>query len=354
MDEKIQVLVGSDENCIVGLVATLTSVAVACDKTRQLKFNIMNLGFDDSFEDKIYSFFTRYSNVEINIIQFNTDVVKQLGAREFEGGTHSVYARLFSVDLLDCDKCIYIDSDILVTKDISELWDMNIDKYALCAVPDSSKGRGVVDVDKLSHDCPFEHEDDISNYGYYNSGLLVCNLKRWRELNFLKKALELMCKYNSKITSHDQTILNFVFRGQIFTLSKEWNYIPWWTRDMKELSNLHFTSKHKPWHMRLYLPEEKMWYALYNSQIKPYWDIIKETQIHQFKDFLYVVKHWLIPAMMPEVYCFSRRLLRNDTALKRDDDLLQFRAMRKILYFGKVSPKTQRTISKYCDLLKRV
>lgn len=353
MNDKIQILVGSDENCLVGLVATLTSVAVACDKTRQLKFNIMNLGFDDSFEDKIYSFFTRYSNVEINIIKFNTDVVKQLGAREFEGGTHSVYARLFSVDLLDCDKCIYVDSDILVTKDISELWDMNIDKFAMAAALNTSKG-GLNGCDRLTYDCPFEHEDDISNYGYYNSGLLVCNLKKWRELNFLKKALKLMCKYNSKITSHDQTILNFVFRGQILTLPREWNFTPWWTRELETISNLHFTSKHKPWHLRLYLPEEKMWYALYNSQIKPYWDIIKETQVHKFKDFLYVVRHWLIPATMPEIYVFFRKIVRNDSELRSKSNLVQFRAMRKILYFGKVSPKTQRTISKYCDLLKRV
>lgn len=348
MIEKIQVLVGSDENCIVGLVATLTSVAVACNKTRQLKFNIMNLGLLEETKGKIVSFFQRYSQVEINFINCDVSIYEKIGARSFEGLNFATYARLQAADLLQCDKCIYIDSDILVTKDISELWDMNIDDYALCAVPDSSKGRGVVDVDKLSHDCPFEHTDDISTYKYYNAGFLVCNLKRWRENSLFEKSMNLINKYKTQITSHDQTILNFIFRGQILTLPKEWNYIPWWTRNMKELSNLHFTSKHKPWNLRLYLPEEKMWHALYNAKVKPYWDVKKEKEANKIFGFLYVLRHWLIPAFVPEIYWLLRRVLRDDTSLRRKDDLMQFRAMRSKLYFRRKDKEVQQIINTYC------
>lgn len=349
--EKIQILVGSDENCLVGLVVTLTSIVDSCDKTRQLVFNIMDLGFHDETKEKIFIFFNRFPQVEVNFINCDVSIYEKNGARSFEGMNFATYARLQAADMLNCDKCVYIDSDILVTKDISELWDMNIDNYAMAAVLNSSK-MGIVGCDKLSYECPFEHEDDISNFGYFNAGFLVCNLKKWREISLFEKSIDLIKKYKTQISSHDQTILNFLLRGQILVLSKEWNYIPWWTRDMKELSNLHFTSKFKPWSLRLYLPEEKMWYALYNSEVKPYWNLINEYKSRTIKGFFVVLKQWLIPSVFPSFYCFLRKILKGDSLLKRKNDLIQFRTIRKKFYFNRYDRISTKIILNYCNRFK--
>jgi lipopolysaccharide biosynthesis glycosyltransferase len=348
MDKKIQILVGSDENCLVGLVVTLASIINSCDKTRQLVFNIMDLGFHEETKEKMFVFFNRFPQVEIIFIHCDVSIYEKNGARSFEGMNFATYARLQAADMLNCDKCIYIDSDILVTKDVSELWDMNIDNYAMAAVLNSSK-MGIVGCDKLSYECPFEHEEDISNFGYFNAGFLVCNLKKWREISLFEKSIDLIKKYKKQISSHDQTILNFLLRGQILALPNEWNYIPWWTRDMKELSNLHFTSKFKPWSLRLYLPEEKMWYALYNAKVKPFWDLIEEYKTRKPRDFFIILKQWLLPGFIPEVYCFLRRVFRNDSLQKRQNDIIQFRAMRRKLFSRQNDVLSKRIINDYCS-----
>lgn len=348
MNNKINVLLVADENVIVGLVTTMVSVYTACSRKEDIVFHIIDMGMTDASVAKIKEFFNRYRTDIVQVYKFDPSFFESKGARNFGGFGFAAYGRLVAADLLDCDKCIYIDSDILVTKDIAELWNLNLDDYAFAACRNTSKG-GIENCDKLIFDCPFKYEEDISKYGYYNSGFMFCNLKYWRNIGVLNQTINLLSEAGNKLKFADQTVLNFIFRGKVFELHGSWNFTPWWTRSMIELSNLHFTSKHKPWSSRFYLPEEKMWYALYNSQIKPYWDIIKEKKTKTIKGFFLVLKQWLIPGLVPEVYVFFRKILRNDSVQKKLNDEVQFKAMRKKLYLLQHDKVAKKVIEDYCN-----
>ena len=59
------------------------------------------------------------------------------------------------------EKCIYLDSDLILTENISKLWMQDIDDYYFAAVTDKKVG--------------------------FNAGVLLINLKKWREDNLEKK-----------------------------------------------------------------------------------------------------------------------------------------------------------------------
>ena len=65
--------------------------------------------------------------------------------------------------LPDEDVVLSLDVDTIVDKDISELWDLNIDHYYIAAAREPYKSSG--------------------SRVYINMGIALLNLKKWRERN---------------------------------------------------------------------------------------------------------------------------------------------------------------------------
>ena len=87
--------------------------------------------------------------------------------------TIEAYLRLFLCDYLpeDIDKVLYLDGDMIVCQSISELWEWDLGEAAVGVVPDF-KVFDVHHINNLGYDV---------RYGYFNSGVLLINLKLWRE-----------------------------------------------------------------------------------------------------------------------------------------------------------------------------
>ncbi len=153
------------------------------------------------------------------------------------------------------DKCIYLDSDIIVEGDISELFDTDIDGYCVAAVKEraiscdrDAELRGLLGVPSLSN--------------YINAGVLLLNIKEI-EKQGLSGKLEEMGR-ESRFPHNDQDAINSVFYDQIKILPVRFNAISQYLYDQEEdsitqygLSNLldarkrpliiHYIGKFKPW-----------------------------------------------------------------------------------------------------------
>lgn len=86
----------------------------------------------------------------------------------------------FSSILPQEDKVIYLDTDLVIYNSLQELWDLDLTNYALAAVEDTNA------INKFQR--PFMNS--LSNY--FNSGVLVMNLKYFREHHFEEKLDELL------------------------------------------------------------------------------------------------------------------------------------------------------------------
>jgi lipopolysaccharide biosynthesis glycosyltransferase len=175
---------------------------------------------------------------------------------ELKVGGHvstATYHRLYVPELLPSyvKSALYLDADIIINQNISELLSMEVSDYSLAAVPDS-----VVDKDEIIRskiNLPMKAH-------YFNGGVLLLNLERCRSEGICVRALE-FCRVNPEsITYWDQCAINHTVRGNFCVLDKKWNFqrhhiVRLSTNEFSSdamieascAAIMHFTGPDKPW-----------------------------------------------------------------------------------------------------------
>lgn len=183
--------------------------------------------------------------------------------------TLTIYFRLFIPDMFpEYDKGIYIDSDIVVPGDISELYNHDLGNNLIGACSDKS----VVDVPELAK--YMEEAVGVNKHEYINSGVLLMNLKEMREKEFSKKFLYLLNKYHFDCIAPDQDYLNAMCNGKILYLDNSWDAMP--TEGKEPMSNpklIHYNLFQKPWCYNNIQYEEYFW--KYAKKTKYYNEIVE-------------------------------------------------------------------------------
>lgn len=178
----------------------------------------------------------------------------------------AAYLRLMIGDILPktIDKAIYLDVDLVVCKDIRELWDIDINEYVLAAVSDY----GILSSKKSLAEKTKAFGWKEAN-GYFNSGVLVINLVKWRDGGYGKRVIEASQKHSFR--HHDQDALNMVVQGNWKRLTLSWNVIPpvyelkfpvllstkfrtEAIRANRDIGILHWAGRKKPWQYQRYEP----------------------------------------------------------------------------------------------------
>ena len=155
----------------------------------------------------------------------------------------TIYFRIFIPDMYpEYDKAIYIDSDIIVPGDISELYDTDMHDNLIGVVTDGS----VNDVPELQR---YMTESLGLKLGdYFNSGMLLMNMKELRNVHLAEHFLYLLNKYHFDCVAPDQDYLNSMCYGKIEYLDSCWDAMP--NRNKPEIENpkiIHYNLFDKPW-----------------------------------------------------------------------------------------------------------
>lgn len=139
------------------------------------------------------------------------------------------YCRLFLDEILpkDLQRVLYMDSDVLVTGDLTELW--NTDMTGYCAA-------GVMD-------CLGEKYYELLGLNdkakYCNSGVILQNLDLWRRSNIGNRVRDYVHKNDGYVFFMEQSVYNAVFQGEILILPPKYNtYTLMQYLSYKEIMNL--------------------------------------------------------------------------------------------------------------------
>lgn len=116
--------------------------------------------------------------------------------------TRHVFYRLFMAELLpnSIEKALYLDCDIIVRHSLNELWSIDIAGKAIGCVTDACGALTNI----------YERLHFPQKYGYFNSGVLLANLKFWRDNNLSDRFVEFIKQTDVQITLPDQDVLNCV------------------------------------------------------------------------------------------------------------------------------------------------
>lgn len=154
--------------------------------------------------------------------------------------TQETYYRMAIPKLLgnDVTKALYLDSDMIVQKDIRKLWKKDLKGYYAAAVEKDNVSRRK----KKQLGMP-------KRTRYFNAGVMLLNLKKWRERNIAEKIVTFSKKHRKSIEYCSQDPMNAVIKGKWRKLSRKWNFITTYARRNKKAKPaiIHYTGPKKPW-----------------------------------------------------------------------------------------------------------
>ena len=220
--------------------------------------------------------------------------------------TLTIYFRLFIADIFEeYDKGIYIDSDIVVPGDISELYNYELGDNLIGASTDNSI-QGVPQLTKY-----VEQAVGVNRLQYINSGVLLMNLKKFRDVKFSQKFLTLLNTYHFDSIAPDQDYLNAMCNGKILYLNEEWDAMP--AEGKEELKNpklIHYNLFQKPW-------------CYDNIQYEDvFWKYAKKTDYYD--DILEFKKNYSDKKKKSDMECLGTLVSKGDTLPDND---ITFRKM---------------------------
>lgn len=236
---------------------TLESIRENADKNRRYVIKCLNTG---NITDKTAKIITdEYSkdNFFVEFVDITEDVAgfsNQLHTRDYY--TKSTYYRLFIPRLYpEFDKALYLDCDVILKRDVAELFDVYLGENYVAAVPDES-----VQIIKEFQDY-VENRIGVKSYReYFNAGVLLMNCRKLREINFEDMFGELIGKVTFNV-AQDQDYLNAICKGNVLLLGTEWDKMPISEETCAEedVKLIHFNLDFKPWRRDGVLYEEYFW-----------------------------------------------------------------------------------------------
>lgn len=301
--ETIHVLVASDNNYLVGLYTTLTSIIVANQLQDSFVFHIIDMGIKDNA--MVRKFFEKFKNVKCEFHTIDPSVFQ--GANIGHGGL-AAYARLYMGNLIATPKCIYVDLDILIGRNVRELWDMEMNCNVFYAVEDSYLFGGTYNT--LANDCPFEPREHVEHYKYFNTGVLLIDLDAYRHCQVFEEALRLISTHGKQCKCWDQTLLNYICRGKIGSLASEWNIHAGLT-PLEENTNYHYIAKKKPWNYERVAPSAKLWKLFYKIFISDWFHYVPSRKARKH-NMLFRLRNIFVAAAPNTLSWLSQKICPQD------------------------------------------
>lgn len=239
------IVLAADNAYLIPLETTIKSVLY---HNRDVDFYILN----SDIAPEWFKLLGRKMEV-VNSTIHNVHFDKEL----FEGyktGPHINYAtyfRFFATEVVDSDRVLYLDSDIIVTGELTSLFKLNLKGYSIGAVDDV-----------------YAYEGRESGF---NAGVLLMDVAKWKEHSIVNRLLELAAEKNQAVHLGDQSILNIYFEDNWLALDEEYNYmvgvdIYHLGQECERLDDhppaiVHYASHDKPWNTYSISRLRELWWT---------------------------------------------------------------------------------------------
>src|SRR6266478_7040613 len=183
--EPVVLALASNERYFPGLYCAVVSALSRLNPTRKVNLKVLDGGISESSRDSLSRLTDRFG--ELARLQFVPVDPSVFGKATLgPGQSHMTYCRILLPHLVDVPRLIYLDCVVLVFRDLSELFDLELSTgKVLAAVPDSETltlgddSRTIAGAMNLPADAR-----------YFNAGVMLLNLDELRKANFTEKSLE--------------------------------------------------------------------------------------------------------------------------------------------------------------------
>ena len=179
----------------------VTTIKSICYHNRSIRFYLINSDFPNEWIKQLNNRLEKFDSEIINcrvtseqISRYKTDI------------SYTVFLRYFISDFVKEDKALYLDCDLVVTKNLDNLFETDLRDYPLAAVRDYG-GRVY--------------------YGreMFNAGVLLINNRLWKQENMSQRLIDLTNEWHDKVDQADQSILNMLFENRWIEMGFDNNHV---------------------------------------------------------------------------------------------------------------------------------
>ena len=257
----------TDDNYLPFLAIALESLIENSSREYDYVAYVLHSGVSEANVEKIL----RYNREGFSISFVDvTDKLKSLSAhlhiRDYY--TCTTYFRIFIAGMFpQYDKALYLDCDTVVLGDISELYNYDLGDHLLAGAP--CEGVNSFDVYKRY----VKEVDGLDPDYFFNAGVILMNLKSFREEGFYEQFADLLKKYKFSVIQ-DEDYLNVLCQDRVLRLPRAWNKTPVAPDVLprEDLRIVHYIMTWKPWHYKDIPYQEYFWeYA----ERTPFYGMIK-------------------------------------------------------------------------------
>ena len=257
----IPVVFSSDHNFIMPTGVAINSLLRHSSRKDYEVFLLAAENVTDNDKSILFSIVSFYG-CKLSVIDMRKNFE---GAYEIRGITNSTYYRLLIPWIIpQYDKILYLDGDIAVKEDISNVYLIELgSNYLLASHPDEYDKTVFVN---HAQTLGLDYND------YINAGILLINSHQIRNNNLKERFLK---EAKKKYIYQDQDILNIVCKGKIARLSPEYNYIARLSEILTQKPRIIHYAGAKPWNVFTY-----KWYEWYEEyKLTPFYNPSLELSI---------------------------------------------------------------------------
>ncbi|GAC1346288.1 MAG: glycosyltransferase family 8 protein [Acetobacteraceae bacterium] len=218
---EINILACANRSYMQHLAVMLVSMVT---NTPDWRFNVVVVCGAGAWEqrDKLAATMARFPAARVSIRTFTPEPGLLLPTPA--AYSQDIYTRLWVGEFFapEVDRVLYLDSDMVVVGDIGPLWEQDLGGKLLGAV-----------------DIPGSNRPPLlgmaPEHGYFNSGLLLIDLARWRRIAAQERVLSLVRQRGTEFRDPDQDALNLAFCEDRTKLDYKWNAITPFYRDVNDM-----------------------------------------------------------------------------------------------------------------------
>ena len=269
MSREIPILFSTDDNYMPYLDVTLRSLIANASGDYNYRIIILNTGLSPDNIAKVR--LNEREGFAINFIDISENV-KNIKSH-FKNVYHFsivTYYRLFIASLFpQYDKIIYLDCDLVVLGDISELYNTELGDNILGAVPDQYV------CNTREFRTYAEKAIGVNPDTYFNAGVLVISLEKFRKNDIENKFIKLITEYDFDLLDPDQAYLNYLCFEKTHILPSGWNKSPTESICEGNKNIVHYNLYKKPWQYDDVIDGECFWeYA----KCSPFYELILDRK----------------------------------------------------------------------------
>lgn len=237
------IVLACDEAYAMPLATTLRSIVEANRSGWSLDFHVLTDGFSKDTQGRVLDSLPKGS-ASINWVPVGLGLFRDFCT--VPGVSKMTYARLLIPRVFPAtvSRVLYLDADILVLDDLRTLWKTDLEGATVGAVLDA------VDPQLKGGKSGLEEVPHVRDY--FNAGVLLIDLDRWRKEQISHRALQYLGRYPRSPYS-DQDGINVACDGRWKQLDRRWNFQDHFRKRISDMhpserpAIAHFVTSSKPW-----------------------------------------------------------------------------------------------------------